>query len=77
MNALLTQIDKIKTHSNILIFATSNMTGTIDLAFVDRADIKQYLGIPTVPAIYQIYCSCINELIKVSLWNYTCQWYYT
>lgn len=45
------------------------MTGTIDLAFVDRADIKQYLGIPTVPAIYQIYSSCVNELIKVKTAN--------
>lgn len=62
---MLTQIDKIKTHSNILIFATSNMTGTIDLAFVDRADIKQYLGFPNEQAICHIYSSCINELIKV------------
>lgn len=53
-------------HSNILIFATSNMTGTIDLAFVDRADVKQFLGIPTVPAMYHIYSSCLNELIKVN-----------
>lgn len=45
------------------------MTGTIDLAFVDRADVKQYLGIPTVPAIYHIYSSCLNELIKVSVGN--------
>lgn len=67
VNALLTEIDKIKTYSNILIFATSNMTGTIDLAFIDRADIKQYLGIPNSLAIYHIYSSCINELIKVSI----------
>lgn len=47
------------------------MTGTIDLAFVDRADVKQYLGIPTVPAIYHIYSSCLNELVKVSVVNIT------
>lgn len=67
VNALLTQIDKIRNYPNILIFTTSNMTGTIDLAFVDRADIKQYLGLPTIFAIYKIYTSCINELIKVTL----------
>lgn len=41
------------------------MTESIDLAFVDRADIKQYLDMPSVQAIYKVYHSCINELIKV------------
>lgn len=65
VNAVLTQIDQIKRFPNVLILATSNMTETIDIAFVDRADIKQYLGIPSVPAIYKIYYSCILELFKV------------
>ncbi|KAJ8928793.1 hypothetical protein NQ314_018592 [Rhamnusium bicolor] len=67
VNAVLTQLDQIKRYSNVLVFATSNMTETIDLAFVDRADIKQYLGIPTAPAIYKIYHSCIDELIKAQI----------
>lgn len=67
VNAVLTQIDQIKCYSNVLILATSNMTQTIDLAFVDRADIKQYLGLPSVPAIYKIYMSCLEELMKVLL----------
>ncbi|CAH1154635.1 unnamed protein product [Phaedon cochleariae] len=67
VNALLTQIDQIKRHSNVLILATSNMTDTIDLAFVDRADIKQYLGNPSAAAIYKVYHSCINELIKAQI----------
>lgn len=67
VNALLTQIDQIKRYPNVLIFTTSNITGAIDIAFVDRADIKQYLGLPSVEAIYQIYYSCIMELIKVSI----------
>lgn len=65
VNAVLTQVDQIKRFPNVLILATSNMTETIDIAFVDRADIKQYLGIPSVPAIYKIYYSCIQELFKV------------
>ena len=32
----------------------SNITGAIDLAFVDRADIKQYIGPPSQPAIYKV-----------------------
>ena len=27
----------------------------IDLAFVDRADIKQYIGLPSLAARYQVY----------------------
>lgn len=64
VNALLTQIDQIKRFPNVLILTTSNITGAIDLAFVDRADIKQYIGPPSVHAIFTIYHSCINELKK-------------
>ncbi|XP_025829582.1 pachytene checkpoint protein 2 homolog [Agrilus planipennis] len=67
VNALLTELDKIKIHSNVLIFATSNVTGAIDLAFIDRADIKEYIGLPGVQAIYQIYYSCIQELLKAEI----------
>jgi SpoVK/Ycf46/Vps4 family AAA+-type ATPase len=77
VNALLTEIDKIKQHPNVLILTTSNITGSIDLAFVDRADIKQYVGPPTQAAIYQIYLSAIQELMgkgvisSFSIMNYT------
>ena len=36
VNALLTQIDQIKRYPNVMILTTSNVTGAIDLAFVDR-----------------------------------------
>lgn len=52
-------------HPNVLILTTSNITGAIDLAFVDRADIKQYIGPPSTEAIYSIYLSCLQELMKV------------
>lgn len=67
VNALLTQLDQIKKNSNVIILATSNITGAIDLAFVDRADIKQYIGLPSSAAIYSIYRSCIKELMKVGI----------
>lgn len=53
-------------YPNVLILTTSNITEAIDLAFVDRADIKQYIGLPSVPAVYNILHSCIYELIRVS-----------
>jgi len=67
VNALLTQLDSIKNSPNVLILTTSNITGAIDLAFVDRADVKQYVGPSSQGAIYQILHSCIVELVRTSL----------
>ena len=36
VNALLTQIDQIRRYPNVIVLTTSNVTGAIDLAFVDR-----------------------------------------
>jgi len=43
----------------------------IDLASVARADIKQYVGLTSVQAIYKIYQSCILELKRVNKFEYT------
>ena len=62
VNALLTQLDGLRRYKNALVLTTSNLTGAIDAAFVDRADIKQYVGPPGVAARYQILSSCLLEL---------------
>ena len=36
VNSLLTQLDGIKRFPNVLVLATSNLTGSIDQAFMDR-----------------------------------------
>ncbi|KAF9779464.1 P-loop containing nucleoside triphosphate hydrolase protein [Thelephora terrestris] len=67
VNALLTQLDKLKHKKNVLVMATSNLPKAIDSAFVDRADIVQYIDLPPKEAIYQILHSCLLELIKRNL----------
>ncbi|XP_043270436.1 pachytene checkpoint protein 2 homolog isoform X2 [Venturia canescens] len=67
VNALLTQLDQIKSYPNVIILTTSNVTEAIDLAFVDRADIKQFIGHPGISAISMIYRSCLNELVRTGL----------
>ncbi|XP_035224556.1 pachytene checkpoint protein 2 homolog [Stegodyphus dumicola] len=67
VNALLTHLDMIKKYPNVLILTTSNITEAIDVALIDRADVKQYIGLPSVEAIYQIYYSCVKELQKVGI----------
>lgn len=67
VNALLTQIDKLKQRKNVLIIATSNLTNAIDDAFMDRADIKQYIGNPSIKAIEKVLNGCLNELVMKGL----------
>ncbi|KAL9649362.1 hypothetical protein ABK040_016189 [Willaertia magna] len=67
VNAVLTQLDQLKRYKNVLILTTSNVTEAIDLAFVDRADIKQYIGPPSVKAKFSILRSCLIELMRVKL----------
>lgn len=65
VNALLTQIDRIKKFPNVVILTTSNMVNSLDLAFVDRADLKVFIGPPPVHVVYRILASSVNELIRV------------
>ncbi|EMD40552.1 hypothetical protein CERSUDRAFT_44562 [Gelatoporia subvermispora B] len=64
VNALLTQLDKLKHRKNVLVMSTSNLAKAIDSAFVDRADIVQYIDLPPREAIYDILRTCLAELIK-------------
>ncbi|KAH8929988.1 AAA-domain-containing protein [Atractiella rhizophila] len=67
VNAILTQLDQLKTRPNVLVMATSNLSKAIDPAFVDRADIKQYVGLPPPRAIYEILLSSLRELQRCRL----------
>ncbi|KAH9951790.1 P-loop containing nucleoside triphosphate hydrolase protein [Amylocystis lapponica] len=64
VNALLTQLDKLKHKKNALVMSTSNLAKAIDSAFVDRADIVQYVDLPPREAIYEILRTCLSELVK-------------
>eukprot|EP00256_Glycine_max_P061218 XP_014630290.1 pachytene checkpoint protein 2 homolog isoform X2 [Glycine max] len=67
VNALLTQMDKLKSSPNVIILTTSNITAAIDIAFVDRADIKAYVGPPTLQARYEILRSCLQEMMRTGI----------
>ncbi|ORY89054.1 P-loop containing nucleoside triphosphate hydrolase protein [Leucosporidium creatinivorum] len=67
VNALLTQLDKLKHRKNVLVMTTSNLSAAIDGAFIDRADIKQYIGLPPPQAVYWILQSCLREIMRAGL----------
>ncbi|VDC06927.1 unnamed protein product [Peniophora sp. CBMAI 1063] len=64
VNALLTQLDKLRHKKNVLVVSTSNLAKAIDSAFVDRADIVQYIDLPPREAIYEILRTCLVELVQ-------------
>lgn len=67
VNALLTQLDRLKSCANVLVMTTSNITEAIDGAFVDRADVKLFVGPPDLAARYAILQSCVAELLRAQL----------
>jgi len=67
VNALLTQIDGLKSRPNVMVLTTTNITQAIDLAFVDRADLKVYIGPPSMPARYGILRTCLDELRRAKI----------
>ncbi|KAK5693477.1 hypothetical protein LTR97_010046 [Elasticomyces elasticus] len=66
-NQLLTALDRLRHLSNVIVLCTSNLIGAIDQAFLDRVDIKQLIPSPSPAAIYNIFRSCLNELLRRSL----------
>jgi glucose-6-phosphate isomerase len=67
VNALLTQLDDLKEKKNAMVLTTSNVTDAIDVAFIDRADVKMYVGNPADAARGHILLSSINELKRVGI----------
>eukprot|EP01134_Creolimax_fragrantissima_P001784 CFRG1784T1 len=67
VNAVLTQLDHLARNPNVLIVATTNLTGTLDTAFVDRADLKIHVGLPTCAVRYEILRKSIQELIRTRI----------
>ncbi|XP_058455724.1 pachytene checkpoint protein 2 homolog [Malaya genurostris] len=70
VNAVLTQLDRIRKYPNVFVLATSNLTGSIDLAFLDRADIVQFIGNPNHHAICEIYRTSLINLVIAGIISY-------
>lgn len=67
VNSLLTSLDRLRSFPNVLVLATTNITGRIDDAFVDRVDLKLEIGLPILRARYAILRTCLEELIRVGI----------
>ncbi|KAF2185101.1 AAA-domain-containing protein [Zopfia rhizophila CBS 207.26] len=66
-NELLQGLDKLRKRPNVVFICTSNLKDNMDVAFVDRCGIKQFVETPNNECAYEIFRSVINELIKNGL----------
>lgn len=67
VNAVLTRLDALRERSNVFLLATSNATEAVDDAFVDRADLKAYVGPPDTQARHCILKTCVEELLRTGI----------
>jgi len=67
VNSLLTSLDRLKSFPNVMVLATTNLTGQIDAAFVDRVDLKLHINVPIFRARYEILRTCLEELVRVGI----------
>jgi AAA+ superfamily predicted ATPase len=62
-DAVLAQLDQLAaTHPDLLFVATSNFTRAVDAAFVSRADLVEYIGLPNAEACQAILTAGVNAL---------------
>jgi hypothetical protein len=64
VNSVLTSLDALRRRPNVLVLCTSNMASGIDAAFLDRVDLRVFLGPPGAGGVYRILRSCIVELMR-------------
>jgi len=67
VNSLLTSLDSIRRFGNVLVVSTSNITGMVDGAFVDRVDWMVKIDLPCLEARYEILRGCLGELERVGI----------
>jgi SpoVK/Ycf46/Vps4 family AAA+-type ATPase len=67
VNALFTSLDRLHSFPNVLVLTTTNLTSSVDMAFVDRADLKKYIGLPIIEARNEILRSCLLEVVRVGI----------
>ncbi|KAF2405311.1 pachytene checkpoint component Pch2 [Trichodelitschia bisporula] len=66
-NQLLTALDRLRHQPNIIVFCTSNLIAAIDPAFLDRVDITECIPQPSPRAVYEIFRSGLQELMRCNI----------
>lgn len=62
VNSVFQQIDRLSGRSNVYLLATSNLPKAVDRAFLDRADLLFYIGLPDIQMRYNILADIFAHL---------------
>ncbi|KAL0237276.1 hypothetical protein PCE1_000673 [Barthelona sp. PCE] len=71
VNACLTQLDQLSRQKNVFVFCTSNYSKSLDVAFIDRADLKLFIGNPSIKARFNILKSAIDHMYDCEILSHT------
>jgi SpoVK/Ycf46/Vps4 family AAA+-type ATPase len=67
VNALLTSLDRLRRFPNVMVLTTTNLTSSVDGAFLDRVDLKVHIGNPNLEAREMVLRSAVEELKRVGI----------
>jgi pachytene checkpoint protein 2 len=67
VNAVLTELDRLRSFKNVLLLCTSNITTALDSAFLDRCDLRIQVGLPNAEGRFQILRSALYELVRAGV----------
>jgi hypothetical protein len=67
VNALVASLDRLRSFPNVLLLTTNNLTSSMNVAFLDRADLKVSFGLPILEAWYEILKETLMELLHVGI----------
>jgi hypothetical protein len=67
INALVASLDHLCSFPNVLLLTMNNLTSSVNVAFLDRADFKVYVSLPILEAWYEILKETLMELLHVGI----------
>jgi hypothetical protein len=63
INALVMSPDHLHSFPNVLLLAMNNLTSSVNVAFLDHANLKVSVILPILEARYEILKGCLMELL--------------
>jgi hypothetical protein len=67
INALVMSLDNLRSFPNVLQSTTSNLTLLVDIASLVCANLKVFVGLPFLEALYEVLKGCSMEFVHVSI----------
>jgi SpoVK/Ycf46/Vps4 family AAA+-type ATPase len=67
VNALVASLDHLHSFPNVLLLTTNNLTSSVNVASLDRANLKVSCSLPILEARYEILKETLMELLHMGI----------